>query len=102
MLTLNYHSSNTLTRKESIKKISIISNWRFQLLSLIRLVVEPLDDSKYVEYAKALPEKKRPVVSKASSMHDAVLSSMTVRLHTPYWMLHSGDCTHHIVFEQIR
>ena len=37
MLTLNYHSSNTLTRKESIKKISIISNWRFQLLSLTYL-----------------------------------------------------------------
>ena len=37
MLTLNYHSSNTLTRKESIQKISIISNWRFQLLSLTYL-----------------------------------------------------------------
>ncbi|KAH8107905.1 snRNA-activating protein of 50kDa MW C terminal-domain-containing protein [Cristinia sonorae] len=57
---------------------------------------------RYLEYANALPEKKRPSLSKATAMHDTPLSSLTLSLHTPYWLLHAGDCTHYIVFEQMR
>ncbi|THH31789.1 hypothetical protein EUX98_g2404 [Antrodiella citrinella] len=56
----------------------------------------------YIEYVNALPEKKRPKTSKATSMHDTFLASMTLRLHTPYWLLHVGDCIHYVVFDQIR
>ena len=35
-------------------------------------------------------------------MHDTFFSSLTVRLHQPYWLVHEGDCEHFFVIEQIR
>lgn len=58
--------------------------------------------SKYLEYVKGLPEKKRPKVSKSHSMHEASLGSVKLRLNSPYWLLHAGDCIHHIVFDHVR
>lgn len=35
-------------------------------------------------------------------MHDTTLSSLNIRLHKPYWMMHAGNCEHFIVFEHVR
>jgi len=42
-------------------------------------------------------------VTKAStSMHDTPLSSLSLRIGEPYWLLHHGNCEHFIVIDQIR
>ena len=35
-------------------------------------------------------------------MHDTPLSSLSLRLHEPYWFVHEGDCEHFLEFNQIR
>ena len=35
-------------------------------------------------------------------MHDTKLSSLKIRLHEPYWILHAGSCEHFFVFTAIR
>ncbi|TCD71259.1 hypothetical protein EIP91_011737 [Steccherinum ochraceum] len=57
---------------------------------------------KYLEYLSGLPERRRIQGSKATPMHDTPLDSLDIRLHTPHWILHAGDCIHHITFDQIR
>ncbi|KAI0081255.1 hypothetical protein K474DRAFT_1656744 [Panus rudis PR-1116 ss-1] len=49
-----------------------------------------------------LPEEKRPHVNKGALMHDARFDSLSIRLHSPYWILHAGDCEHFFVIDQIR
>jgi snRNA-activating protein complex subunit 3 len=35
-------------------------------------------------------------------MHDAALSTLALRINSPYWLLHAGDCEHNIVIDEIR
>jgi snRNA-activating protein complex subunit 3 len=35
-------------------------------------------------------------------MHDTPLSSLSLRVGEPYWLLHHGNCEHFIVIDQIR
>ena len=51
---------------------------------------------------EGLPEKKRRELTKGPSIHDVKLSSLAIRLHEPYWILHSGSCEHFFTFTAIR
>lgn len=47
--------------------------------------------------------KNEPELKKASNpTYDTMLSSLTLRINEPYWLLHAGNCEHTIVFESIR
>ncbi|KAJ7045690.1 snRNA-activating protein of 50kDa MW C terminal-domain-containing protein [Mycena alexandri] len=47
--------------------------------------------------------KEPASLSKApTTMHDTPLSSLSLRIGEPYWLLHHGNCEHFIVIEQIR
>ncbi|KAJ6625463.1 hypothetical protein B0H10DRAFT_2001437 [Mycena sp. CBHHK59/15] len=55
------------------------------------------DGESEFDYAEA------PVIIKApTSMHDTPLSSLSLRIGEPYWLLHHGSCEHFIVVDQIR
>ena len=36
------------------------------------------------------------------SLKEIRLDQLTVRLHSPYWLLHQGNCQHLFIIEQIR
>ncbi|KAI9062890.1 hypothetical protein FKP32DRAFT_758962 [Trametes sanguinea] len=55
-----------------------------------------------LELSASLPENKRPDLTERSSMDTVKLSSLTVRLHEPYWILHAGSCEHFFTFTTIR
>ena len=35
-------------------------------------------------------------------MEKTVFASLSVKLQTPYWLVHSGDCEHYFIIDQIR
>jgi hypothetical protein len=41
-------------------------------------------------------------MTKGPAMHDVPLSSLTLSLNRPYWLLHAGNCEHMIVIDEIR
>lgn len=51
---------------------------------------------------RSVPENKRPTVSKGGAMRNTELSSLTVRLHEPYWIWHAGSCEHFFAITTIR
>lgn len=56
-----------------------------------------------IAHSKLFPTSSGTVPSKnETSMHDTFLSSLTVRIDEPYWLLHKGNCQHFVVFDQIR
>lgn len=57
---------------------------------------------RLLECLQLLPEEKRAAVQKGPPMHDAVLRSLQIRLHHPYWLCHAGDCEHFFVIEHLR
>ncbi|EJF65316.1 hypothetical protein DICSQDRAFT_50534 [Dichomitus squalens LYAD-421 SS1] len=57
---------------------------------------------KVLRQLQSLPEEKRPSLTKGGPMHDTKLSSLTVRLNEPYWLLHAGSCEHFFTFTTIR
>lgn len=50
----------------------------------------------------ALPDEPLGLEKAATTTHETKLSSLTVRLNQPYWLLHQGNCEHFVVFDQIR
>ncbi|KAF9529172.1 snRNA-activating protein of 50kDa MW C terminal-domain-containing protein [Crepidotus variabilis] len=48
--------------------------------------------------------KRRPNIIERSNanLHDSTFHSLNIRLREPYWMVHSGNCEHFVVFDQIR
>jgi len=49
------------------------------------------------------PSSKRDPIEKAStSIYDTHISSLTLRLNQPYYLLHQGNCEHFIVVDQVR
>ncbi|KAI0949381.1 hypothetical protein AcW1_009012 [Taiwanofungus camphoratus] len=59
---------------------------------------------KLIKLLSALPgdKDKRSPLTKGSAMHDTTFSSLSLRLHEPYWLLHHGNCEHFFVVDQIR
>ncbi|TFK93766.1 hypothetical protein K466DRAFT_477981 [Polyporus arcularius HHB13444] len=57
---------------------------------------------KVVRLVQSLPESKRGKLAKGPSMHDTKLSSLTIRLHEPYWILHAGNCEHFFSISSVR
>src|ERR1700742_14999 len=41
-------------------------------------------------------------VTKGTAVDETPFSSLSLRLHEPYWLLHEGNCEHYIVFDEIR
>ncbi|THH21344.1 hypothetical protein EW146_g204 [Bondarzewia mesenterica] len=62
------------------------------------------DGLNEVDYADKLIARLSGKVTlmNGSKIHNTPLSSLSLRLHEPYWLIHEGDCEHFIVFEQIR
>ncbi|KAK0461276.1 snRNA-activating protein of 50kDa MW C terminal-domain-containing protein [Desarmillaria tabescens] len=46
--------------------------------------------------------KHRSLTKASESMHDIILSSLSLRINEPYWILHQGNCEHFFVVDQIR
>ncbi|KAJ3989881.1 snRNA-activating protein of 50kDa MW C terminal-domain-containing protein [Lentinula detonsa] len=47
--------------------------------------------------------KSTSAIKKArTTMHDTPLSSVSLQINVPYWLLHQGNCEHFIVIDQIR
>ncbi|RPD74311.1 hypothetical protein L226DRAFT_571748 [Lentinus tigrinus ALCF2SS1-7] len=57
---------------------------------------------KLVITLQSLPKNRRGKLSKGPSMHDTKLSSLTIRLHEPYWVLHAGNCEHFFSIASVR
>ncbi|KAI0630366.1 snRNA-activating protein of 50kDa MW C terminal-domain-containing protein [Trametes polyzona] len=50
----------------------------------------------------SLPEGKQPELAMGSPLNETRISSLTLRLHEPYWMLHAGNCEHFFAVTCIR
>ncbi|SJK97492.1 uncharacterized protein ARMOST_00744 [Armillaria ostoyae] len=48
------------------------------------------------------PTQHRALTKAPESMHDIILSSLSLRINEPYWILHQGNCEHFFVVDQIR
>ncbi|KAF9010517.1 snRNA-activating protein of 50kDa MW C terminal-domain-containing protein [Cyathus striatus] len=57
---------------------------------------------KVVEHIGKLSKKASHVGKSPISLADTLLSSLTLRLNEPYWMLHFGNCEHFLVIDQVR
>ncbi|OBZ67997.1 snRNA-activating protein complex subunit 3 [Grifola frondosa] len=57
---------------------------------------------KLTKVINEIPEGKRPDVNKGTPMHETTFSSLSLRLHKPYWLLHAGNCEHFFVIDAIR
>jgi len=59
--------------------------------------------SKLIEHISSVSKHPRSSISKApTNMKEAKISSLSIRINEPYWLIHSGNCEHFIVFSQIR
>lgn len=73
------------------------------LSHLIFYIISNHLNSKLLAHCEAFPNTTRPDLRKGlTSMHDTMLSSLTLRIDEPYWLLHQGNCQHFIVLDQIR
>ncbi|KAI0645699.1 snRNA-activating protein of 50kDa MW C terminal-domain-containing protein [Trametes meyenii] len=57
---------------------------------------------KLLSLCDTLPEGKKREVTKGPSMGQTKWSSLTFRLHEPYWVLHAGNCEHFFCVTKIR
>jgi len=58
---------------------------------------------KLIKHLKAFSSGSPQTLEKAVTlMHETTLSSLTLRVNEPYWLLHQGNCEHFIVVDQIR
>ncbi|KAI0743548.1 snRNA-activating protein of 50kDa MW C terminal-domain-containing protein [Daedaleopsis nitida] len=48
------------------------------------------------------PEDQSRAFTKGPSMYDAKFSSLAVKMHEPYWMLHAGNCEHIFTISAMR
>lgn len=59
--------------------------------------------SKLLAHFEKFPSSKRESLEKAAtSIFETSLTSLTIRLNQPYYLLHQGNCEHFIVIEQVR
>ncbi|KAK7005660.1 expansin-like EG45 domain-containing protein [Favolaschia claudopus] len=58
---------------------------------------------KLIQHLQTFAKDSPPALIKATtSMHDTPLSTLSLRIGEPYWVLHQGNCEHFIVIDQIR
>ncbi|KAF7376285.1 Expansin-like EG45 domain-containing protein [Mycena sanguinolenta] len=57
---------------------------------------------KLIQHLKTIPKESAGITKAPTSMHDTPLSSLSLRIGEPYWLLHHGNCEHFIVVDQIR
>lgn len=55
-----------------------------------------------LQHLQSLDERRRPALSKGEPLENATFESLSVRLQVPYWLMHSGNCEHFVVIEEIR
>jgi len=60
------------------------------------------EDRKLVSHLKTRSKSKTPMEQATSSLAETLLSSISLRINEPYWLLHRGNCEHFVVIEQIR
>lgn len=59
--------------------------------------------SKLVKQLKtSAPDTPLALKKAPTSMHATSLSSLSVRIGEPYWLLHQGNCEHFVVVDQVR
>ncbi|KIK67209.1 hypothetical protein GYMLUDRAFT_37277 [Collybiopsis luxurians FD-317 M1] len=56
---------------------------------------------KFIQHLK-ITKSTNNIKKARSTMHDTPLSSLTLQLNEPYWLLHQGNCEHFIVVDEIR
>jgi hypothetical protein len=52
-------------------------------------------------FSKLVTHVSKPLTT-GPKIHDTTFSSLSLRLNHPYWLVHSGDCEHFLVVDQIR
>ncbi|KAJ6500059.1 snRNA-activating protein of 50kDa MW C terminal-domain-containing protein [Mycena vitilis] len=57
---------------------------------------------KLIQHLQTIPKESPGITKAPTSMHDTSLSSLSLRVGEPYWLLHHGNCEHFIVIDQIR
>jgi len=57
---------------------------------------------KLVSHLQTRSKSKTPMEQATSSLAETLLSSVSLRINEPYWLLHRGNCEHFVVVEQIR
>jgi len=60
------------------------------------------DNSTENDYVSKLAAHISKPLTIGSKTHDTPLSSLSLRLNHPYWLLHHGNCEHFLVVDQIR
>lgn len=60
------------------------------------------DGSTETDYASKLVAHVSNPLSKGPKMRDTSVSSLSLRLNHPYWLVHQGNCEHFLVVDQIR
>src|SRR5216683_1470598 len=60
----------------------------------------PVDGHSH-SFSKLAAHISKPLTI-GSKTHDTPLSSLSLRLNHPYWLLHHGNCEHFLVVDQIR
>lgn len=58
--------------------------------------------SKMLQCLATHSTQHRALTKTPESMHDTILSSLSLRINEPYWILHQGNCEHFFVVDQIR
>ncbi|KAJ7268821.1 snRNA-activating protein of 50kDa MW C terminal-domain-containing protein [Mycena haematopus] len=57
---------------------------------------------KLIQHLQTMPKESATLSKAPTSMHDTPLSSLSLRIGEPYWLLHHGNCEHFVVVDQIR
>ncbi|KAF7361747.1 Expansin-like EG45 domain-containing protein [Mycena venus] len=57
---------------------------------------------KLIQHLQSMPKESVTITKAPTAMHDTPLSSLSLRIGEPYWLLHHGNCEHFIVIDQIR
>ncbi|KAK0212853.1 snRNA-activating protein of 50kDa MW C terminal-domain-containing protein [Desarmillaria ectypa] len=57
---------------------------------------------KMLQYLATHSIKHGSLTKAPESIHDTILSSLSLRINEPYWILHQGSCEHFFLVEQIR
>ncbi|KXN91049.1 snRNA-activating protein complex subunit 3 [Leucoagaricus sp. SymC.cos] len=58
--------------------------------------------AKLVDHLATVSKSKPPLEKATGSLDATILSSLSIRVNEPYWLLHRGNCEHFVVIEQIR
>lgn len=58
--------------------------------------------SKLLKHLKTISKDPQPMSKGKTAIHDTSLSSLSLRINQPYWLMHQGNCEHFIAIDQIR